>query len=150
MRITIGESTKKAMECLNIELYPFTYEELKSNFRELMKKYHPDVAKGNKEEAEKKTKDITNSFRLIENLAIDTGTISEDKARITKELEEDDMFIFWEKCEECFGTGRIRRFISKGLGKRPEIVFDSCWKCKGIGKIKVELFNPAIRKGAIL
>jgi len=150
MRITIGQNTQKAMECLGIESYPFTYEELKSNFRRLMKKYHPDIAKGDKEKAEEKSKEINSSFKLIENLAINMNGISENKARIIKELEKDDMFTFWEKCECCFGTGKIRRFIDKGFGKRPDITFDPCWKCKGVGKIKINPFNPAIRKGAIL
>ena len=150
MRITIGEDTQNAMKHLNIESYPFTYEELKGNFISLIKQHHPDVTKGNKEEAEKKSKVIISSFKLIENLAINTDGISEDKARITKELEKDDMFDFWEKCEHCFGTGRVRRFVYHGRMKRKSITFDPCWKCKGVGKIKLDLFNPAIRKGAIL
>ena len=150
MKIIIGENTEKAMEVLGIESYPFTYEELKSSYRVLAKKYHPDVAKGNREEAENKFKEINSSFKLIENLAMNSGAISEDKARITKELEKDDMFSFWIKCERCFGTGRIRKFVYQGLGKRKGIAFDSCWKCRGVGKIKIDPFNPAIRKGAIL
>ena len=150
MRIIIGEDTEKAMECLNLKSYPFTVEELRTNFRSSMKKYHPDVAKGSREEAEKKAKEINNSFRLIENLAINTNTISEDKARIIKELEKDDMFTFWKKCEHCFGTGKIRRFVYRGHMKRKDTVFDPCWRCSGTGKIKIDPFNPAIRKGAIL
>lgn len=150
MRITIGENTVKAMKHLNIEAYPFTYEELKGNFINLIKQYHPDIAKCDKEEAEKKSKIIISSFKLIENLAINGDKISEDKAHITKELEKDDMFNFWEKCGRCYGTGKVRRFIYRGHRKRKDIVFDSCWKCKGVGKIKLDLFNPAIRKGAIL
>ena len=150
MRIVIGEETEKAMECLNLKTYPFTSEELKTNFRSLMKEYHPDIAKGSKEEAEKKAKEINYSYRLIENLAIDINAISKDKARITKELEKDDMFDFWAKCEHCFGTGRIRRFVYRGHMKRKDITFDPCWRCSGTGKIKIDPFNPVIRKGAIL
>ena len=150
MRIVIGENTERAMKVLGIESYPFTYEELKSSYHSLVKKYHPDIAKGNKEEAENKMKEINYSFGLIENLALNTGKISEDKARITKELEKDDIFNFWIKCEKCFGTGRIRKFVYQGFGKRKGIAFDSCWKCSGVGKNKLDLFNPAIRKGAIL
>lgn len=150
MRIRIGEETKEAMKCLKIESYPFTYEELRDSFHSLIKQYHPDVAKGDRKEAEEKTKKILESFRLIENLAIDTKTILEDKAQIVKELEKDDMFSFWIKCERCFGTGRRRRFVSRGHMKRRDITFDVCWKCKGVGKIKLDPFNPVIRKGAIL
>ena len=57
MRVTIGENTERAMKVLGIESYPFTYSELKSSYRSLIKIYHPDVAKGNKEEAEKKMKE---------------------------------------------------------------------------------------------
>ena len=150
MKITIGEDTKRAMKYLDIESYPFTYDELKSNYLILAKKHHPDVAKGNKEEAENKMKSINSSFRLIKNLALNIGKISEDKARIIKELEKDDMFTFWKKCEHCFGTGKIRRFVYRGHMKRKDTVFDPCWRCSGTGKIKIDPFNPAIRKGAIL
>lgn len=150
MRITIGQETEKAMECLGINSYPFTYEELKTNYINLIKQHHPDIAKDNKQEATEKTKKIIISFKLIENLALNTGTISEDKARITKEIEKDDMFDFWIKCEHCFGTGKIRRFVYRGHMKRKDIVFDPCWRCSGTGKIKIDPFNPAIRKGAIL
>lgn len=150
MRIIIGEDSKKAMKRLNIGSYPFTYRELRDNYINLIKQYHPDVAECSKEKAEKESREIIYSYRLIENLAINIENISEDKARVIKELDKDDMFTFWEKCETCFGTGKIRRFINRRNGKRKEIVFDTCWKCKGVGKVKLDLFNPAIRKGAIL
>lgn len=58
-------------------------------------------------------------------------------------------------CRVCEGTGiwkKVTCWTCRGSGivyKESER-FDICSKCKGLGKIKVNPFNPVIRKGAIL
>ncbi len=44
-------------------------------------------------------------------------------------------------CRTCNGTG----FVGNG---RTEFI--NCGKCHGVGKIKLDLFNPVIPKGAVL
>lgn len=59
-------------------------------------------------------------------------------------------------CRACNGTGiwkKVRCGTCSGSGvtfKRSEGLTSTCSKCDGLGKIKVNPFNPVIRKGAIL
>jgi len=59
------------------------------------------------------------------------------------------------KCRACKGTGifkRVRCYTCTGSGIifRKKKEFTACYNCSGIGKIKLNLFNPVIRKGAVL
>ena len=56
-------------------------------------------------------------------------------------------------CYRCKGNGifrkvRCRKCDGTGVIYRKEFI--DCWKCEGLGKIKLDLFNPVIRKGSIL
>ena len=56
-------------------------------------------------------------------------------------------------CFTCYGSGVWRRVKCPkchGLGVVYEKKLIDCWKCEGLGKIKIDPFNPVIRKGAIL
>ena len=51
------------------------------------------------------------------------------------------------RCRTCKGTGYIRIQALAGIDKENEF---NCIKCSGVGKIKLDLFNPVIPKGAVL
>ena len=60
-------------------------------------------------------------------------------------------------CRVCNGSGVFHKkycFICFGLGKIQRPIYKNekvlCSKCNGTGKIKLNLFNPVIPKGAIL
>ncbi len=152
MKIFIGENTKKAMETLMINHYPFSETTLKKNYKSIIKKHHPDTNK--QKEAEEKTKQINSAYDLLKNLAMTEPT--DKKANIIKEQhekEKEDIFIFWEKCKPCHGTGkRVIQEYSDLFQKRATTKFrvETCFKCQGVGETKLEIFNPVIPKGAIL
>lgn len=75
------------------------------------------------------------------------------------------------KCPDCHGTGKFKQrkgktvtcYLCKGTGFKKVkcrkcggsgVVYgeslSSCWKCKGLGKIELNPFNPVIRKGSVL
>lgn len=100
MLITIGERTKGYMATLELKEYPFTEDELKTNFRMLLKKFHPDMGNGNKT----KTVEIIEAYKELKNLAI---IAPEQKQR--KKMKSDDLFSLFVKCERCHGTGEVAR-----------------------------------------
>jgi len=56
-------------------------------------------------------------------------------------------------CYACKGTGIfkvVRCNVCGGSGIITESIEHNCPNCKGLGKIKIEPFNPVIRKGSIL
>ena len=151
MKITIGDRTKKFMDILGLQKYPFSDVDLKIAYRKVIVENHPD--KGGSEE---KTKKINEAYEELKFIAL---VITEEKARKVKnqaEKENEDIFksIYWEKCTECNGTGKIiidkghPRFQNKKL--KPNFIAINCCKCEGSGKIKNEPFNPVILEGAVL
>jgi len=210
MIITIGDETKANMKILEIEEYPFTSTTIKSHYRLLLLKYHPDHNKN----GEEKTKQIIEAYKSICHLAIDIDDKTKKEAELKIEKESEDMFNFYEPCKWCSGIGynlvsRMRtigncpkcnsyRFSSfnyfdsfftigrcrscKGTGKfrqsRSKHIVQcrdckgtgtcfscngsgyiasekqstkvNCYHCEGTGKIKLDLFNPVIPKGAVL
>ena len=54
----------------------------------------------------------------------------------------------WVDCKDCGGTGVCP--VCKGNFVKETTKKTTCFKCKGAGKIKLDLFNPAIPKGAVL
>lgn len=133
MRISIGGQTQDAMEVLGIEAYPFTSGELSVRFRHLIKLHHPDRNENNPT-AKEITQKLLDAYQHLKNLAIVmfVGEKQEQEARRIFE-EDEDMFSIWDTCPRCSGL-RIA----------------TCSKCNGLGKIKLNPFNPVIRKGAIL
>ena len=220
MRISIGERTKEAMAILGIEGYPFSVDELSTNFRSLIKVYHPD--KNPSKESENKAKSLISAYKHLKNLTVNTFVLDSDKERVRKVFEEDeDIFTIWDKCPDCkgsgvvknlwplrtiepcpdcdplmdqdlltgirrssgiktlkckyckngkftqrhgkvvecrvcFGTGiwkKVRCRTCRGSGlvrKKVTNSFITCPTCQGLGRIKINPFNPVIRKGSVL
>ena len=153
MEIFIEENTKKAMKILMIDHYPFSETTLKKNYRTVVRQHHPDINK--QQEAEEKTKQINDSYNLLKNLAMAEPT--NEKAAIVREQyerEKEDMFVFWEKCKSCNGTGKrvIQDYsnTSAAQGRTPKYRVETCLRCKGLCETKLKIFNPVIPKGAIL
>lgn len=224
MIISIGEGTKKHMKVLGIIDYPFTVSFLKSSYRSMSMKFHPDLNEG--KDTTEDMKKVNLAFSALENLAIaDTEKVenvfqfipkfkkSEDIFELTKECDEcfgkgikttiypssrtfeecpdcnkystySFMFgprtrstgiktlachpcggtgIFKQRngrevpCNRCYGTGKfeVKCRTCKGTGRKVVIIPEikqthECYKCGGMGRIKLNLFNPVIRKGAVL
>lgn len=145
MFITIGNKTKKFMKILELHQYPFSVAELNSSYKRLIKIHHPD--KGGDENT---AKQIIIAYEALKNLAISETTI-EKCQRLARKYDEEiakDMFILFNNCEYCNGTGNERYTVGKG--KHQSFKFRRCLKCYGTGKIPMNPFNPVIPKGAIL
>jgi DnaJ-class molecular chaperone len=145
LTIKISDKTRNSLKILNLD-YPFTYEELKNNYRLLLLKNHPDH-NGNKE----KTIKIIEAYNKVKNLAININ--KENQEKIIGEAEK-DIFDFVENCNICNGTGNkiirqqnclcINGYIliyckacnatGKFKQKRGKIV--NCFKCNGTGRFK--------------
>lgn len=147
----ISEATKKNMNLLSINDFPFSENELHTQYKSSVQKYHPDR---NKElGAEEKTKEINIAYGELKNLAL--PEITDIQSRIVKEnyeLEKEDIFFFWKPCKNCNGTGKQvidsnSSFLSLN---KPKFIVKTCHECKGLGEYKIQLFNPVIPKGSIL
>jgi hypothetical protein len=147
MKVLISENTLKAMEVMQIPDFPFTESTLQTSKKALVIQYHPDRNKD--PEASEKMKEINCVFDLLEPLAL--PEITDEKSRILKqvyEVEKEDIFTIWESCMRCNQTGKI--VLNKGTHKQPKYIVNICHECGGVTKIKLNLFNPIIPKGAIL
>jgi hypothetical protein len=58
------EEITKAREILQLN-EDATLNEIKTNYRELLKAYHPDLRRRNKAKREQKTKEIINAYKTI-------------------------------------------------------------------------------------
>lgn len=56
----------KAKEILKLPSFT-TKKQIEKRYKELVKKYHPDITIGNKTENEKKIKEINNAYNIIKN-----------------------------------------------------------------------------------
>lgn len=135
------------MDILGIEQYPFTYETLRKNFKELIKKFHPDLNQNDKEKYTKITVKLKEAYSYLQNLAISDKVTEDDIAKAEKEFESDDIFKLWETCKSCSGAGKIKKeYNERGIcnhcisyelryswlfGRKPD-----CKACKGTGKFK--------------
>ena len=152
MKITIGEETRRLMDILGIQDFPFTEKALQAQWRVLAKEYHPDRNKN--PDYEEKLKEINSAYEELRNLAL--PEITETQSRKVKkqyDQEKEDIFTFWEPCESCNGTGNIvvnENFHWLTPRGKPKYVVHVCRACKGLGKKKLEFFNPLIPKGAVL
>ena len=59
----LNEKQTKAVQKMGLS-YPFSKDQLKTHYKKLVKKYHPDVNKGAKE-AEEKFKEISQAYRVL-------------------------------------------------------------------------------------
>ena len=132
MNIIIGNRTRKCMDLLGIMDFPFTEQLIKSNFRQLALKYHPDVNKS--EEAEKKFIKIKEAYDTIINLATCiTQEDVESELRNQRDKEE-DIFALYDKCKRCEGTGKIseRRTIYEPIDPSVRRKPQPCILCRPV------------------
>ena len=178
MRIIIGDRTEKAMKILAIPEYPFTPEELSTKFRLLIKKVHPDV--NGSEEAKKLSQEVISSYKLLKNLAISCygekvikwstapyacpkcnpfplALFNRQRGVICNQCLNGVFTLRNGRkvtCRKCKGTGiykfKCRACNGTGYVGNVKTEFINCGKCSGTGKIKLDLFNPVIPKGAVL
>jgi DnaJ-class molecular chaperone len=105
--VIIGDKTKEAMTLMGIEIFPFTESEIKSKFRNLAKKYHPDKLNGDNSSMKK----INVAYSHIKYLAIkDNGIAEKGKNILKEEQKNEDIFQLFDTCEKCKGTGEITRY----------------------------------------
>jgi len=143
MIISIGDKTRECMKTLKIDSYPFTEKELKDNYRQLVKIYHPDI--NNSLDNNDHIKVINSAYEHLKNLAINT-TVSEDEiqAQVNKYETDTDIFKLWEPCKHCKGVGKIKLFNSSICFHCTSWDFlhsfntykHLCRSCKGTGKFK--------------
>jgi len=149
MKVIIGDRTRQNMKTLGILSYPFTEDELKTAYRETMNRDHPDKPGGSNEKA----KEVNIAKTELENLAMHSSVIDASAKEVIQqhEKEQEDLFshIYWEKCKPCSGTGKI---VHETIDKhhRSHFTVDRCWDCFGVGKFKINPFNPVIPHASIL
>jgi preprotein translocase subunit Sec63 len=86
------EEITKALQIL--ELYEVaTLKDIKNKYKELLKKWHPDLCKENEEICKEKTIEIIHAFKTIMNYC-ENYKFSFSKEEIEKYLSPDE---FWEK-----------------------------------------------------
>lgn len=144
IKLTSRESLK-AMKLLGITEQPFSESQLKSAFRKEVKASHEDKG-GDKD----KSREIIEAFEHLKPFAV-LETAPEIARKLKKEISEDikkDMFSLYKTCEKCYGTGNlVYTVLIKGRSVKKVKL---CPFCRGVGKIKVTVFNPVIEKGALL
>ncbi len=70
-----------------------TLKNIKNKFNQLIKKYHPDVCKMDKEICRKKSEEIINSYKVVMNYC-DNYRFSFNKKEVEKYLSREE---FWKK-----------------------------------------------------
>jgi len=143
MLINIGGRTQKFMDILSIKGYPFTETELKTAYRNAIKKAHPD-----KQGSEEKAKVINGAYSELKNIALSDQ--KERKGSVVDIEREHDIFDLSEPCSSCNGTGE-KEFISQRECNRCDKVRSffsffseasgykklKCYPCKGSGVFKL-------------
>ena len=144
--ITIGNKTKESMKILEIESFPFTESDLKSNYRQLAKINHPDKLNGSTSLMKK----INEAYSHIKNLVIKDDELELKKEDILKaERKNEDIFELFNTCERCKGTGEISNYrpgynewcsrcLKNVLGRviATGKIKVGCGACNGSGKFK--------------
>ena len=149
---------KEAYQILNLDIN-VSKEDLKKRYKELTKKFHPDINKD--PDAEKNFKKINEAYARIQDGSPDQEEIFSETININpfdlfnnlknkKSYDSNNIIIYSNisfsesilgikkeisykrkiKCNSCNGDGRIK-------------VDNGCSKCKGAGQISVSLNNPS-------
>lgn len=123
----MNDEITKNMQILDIDVYPFTLESLKENFKALLHIYHPDKQNSETEKkiANEKTIKIITAYKFLLNYA---NTVNIEEINIEK--KEWGMFDFKKECNNCKGTGFFERF--------EWVSFTICPKCNNTKKIKLK------------
>jgi curved DNA-binding protein CbpA len=61
----IDNITQKYLKVLGFNKIPSSFEEIKKSYKTLVKKYHPDLNPNNKQECEKKMKEINEAYEFL-------------------------------------------------------------------------------------
>ena len=104
---------KKYLKVLGFNEIPSSFEEIKKSYKTLVKKYHPDLNPDNKEECEKKIKEINEAYEFLSK-KLEKADFS--KLRNTNfENSESDLF------SEIFGRPKYRNFYHKNFSFSDDI-----------------------------
>jgi DnaJ-class molecular chaperone len=104
---------KKYLKVLGFDEIPSSFEEIKKSYKTLVKKYHPDLNPDNKEECEKKIKEINEAYEFLSK-KLEKADFS--KLRNTNfENSEFDLF------SEIFGRPKYRNFYHKNFSFSDDI-----------------------------
>jgi len=128
----ISKELKIALKMFNLSI-PFIENDLKRNFRSLIKAEHPDKNYGDKkaeEKAEEVSKKILETYKLLKK-HISTKINSDISPTLLKEWEEEEKDItnIYDPCPRCKGTKYEQKIISVRV---------NCPNCKGTGIVKLK------------
>lgn len=98
MLITIGKNTSKNMAIMGLTDYPFTEQQLKTQYRDLAKKWHPDLNK--EEKAAEEFRKVNEAYSFLINLSM-----SAPENEMLVEVQDNDIFAIYETCTHCQGRG---------------------------------------------
>ena len=121
MIIKTSNKTRECMDILGIEEFPFSEKELKTKYRLLLKRNHPDASGAGETD---KTIQIIAAYKHLKNLVAENIETEGEKPE-----EPDDIFNLTEKCPICNG---------KGVVARREWAWEGCEKCGGTGKVNIK------------
>jgi len=110
-------------------IYPFTKNDLKKKYRDLVMQYHPDK---HPEIQEDKIKTINVAFKNLSKIAlekIDVKISLSEELKKKYKLEEEDIFTLYNPCPECNGSRVTYKIIT---------VSKTCSNCGGTGKVKLK------------
>jgi len=120
--------TKNDLKLFKIT-YPFTKNNLKKRYRDLVMQYHPDKHPDIQED---KIKTINVAFQNLSKIALEEINIEtslSDELKKKFELEEEDIFTLYNPCLECNGRRVVHETIT---------VSKTCPKCGGSGMVKLK------------
>ena len=85
--------------------YPFEVSDLKSNFRKLALKYHPDTSES--EDTVKDFMKVTEAYNYIMNHIEEYCVVRGSYENELKEIPVLKNGHVWDVCSECNGTGKV-------------------------------------------
>jgi len=128
----VGRTTEKHMEVLEINSFPFTEDDVKANYKRLVKERHVDAGGSNEEYSE-----INVARDYLMNLCTTDGMITKEIRDTLAGDSDSDLFQLTETrtCRRCSGDGTITAKVEKecrtceGTGHH----YTKCRACNGTG-----------------
>jgi len=80
--------------------WPFTYDQLKTNYRSLLLEYHPDQNNGNGKE---KTIEVIGAYKILKNLAMEN--LKSEEPILDEGIDDIFRDVYKERCKHCDGLG---------------------------------------------
>ena len=104
-RVKIVGATKEHMAVMDIQDYPFTMKDLQSKFRELTKKYHPDVSK--EEDSHKKMVEVNKAYSYLKAFSVMSGAGMDEDISLPTNDPDESIFsrVLSKTCPNCSGKG---------------------------------------------